>query len=248
MDTTSPIIFKAIDFVKKEMNGNDASHDWGHIERVLKLSRIIAIQENIPDLEIVELAAILHDVGDWKYSGSETSGPFAVKLFLQNEHLEPSKIDKIIEIIKEVSFKEELPKCDTMGNDIINNEHIYSSRELAVVQDADRLDALGAIGIARAFCFSGRKGRAMYDPRIAPRTNLTKEEYIDKDSQRENTTINHFYEKLLLLKDMMKTSLGKKMAIERHAFMETYLKQFISEWHGDFLVFNDTLQFDSRND
>eukprot|EP00026_Physarum_polycephalum_P015756 Phypoly_transcript_16516.p1 GENE.Phypoly_transcript_16516~~Phypoly_transcript_16516.p1 ORF type:complete len:222 (+),score=41.14 Phypoly_transcript_16516:193-858(+) len=214
------IIEVTVDFVKKELEGNDASHDYWHIERVWKLAREIAKQENIEDIEVVELSALLHDIRDWKYSGSETAGSEAVREFLQSQNYPSEKLEKIIQVIEGVSFKNELNK----------DAKVNIFPELAVVQDADRLDAIGAIGVGRTFCYSGFKNRPMHDPQYPPRLNLTKEEY-KKDSPH-NTTINHFYEKLLILKDGMKTTTGRKMAQKRHEFMELYLEQFLAEWEG----------------
>mmetsp|Transcript_1582 Transcript_1582/g.2093 ORF Transcript_1582/g.2093 Transcript_1582/m.2093 type:complete len:221 (+) Transcript_1582:44-706(+) len=216
-DATSQIIQNTIEFVKKELAGNDASHDWFHIERVWKLSKTLAREEKIENSEIVELAALLHDVNDWKYSGSETAGVETAVAFLKSQNFDEEKIKKVAQIIEGVGFK----------NELANKTEMFP--ELAVVQDADRLDAIGAIGIGRTFAYGGRKSTPMYDPEIKPVENITKEQYMHKE---KNTTINHFYEKLLKLKDMMKTETGKKMAQQRHNFMEQFLNQFYAEWEG----------------
>lgn len=214
------IIQNTIEFVKKELEGNDGSHDFWHIERVWKLAKEIAQQEHIENIEIVELSALLHDIRDWKYSGSETAGVYAVREFLQQQKYPEDKIELIARVIEGVSFKNGLNKDA--------KTEIFP--ELAVVQDADRLDAIGAVGIARTFCYGGFKNRAIYDPQYPPRLNLTKEQY--KQDSPHNHTINHFYEKLLVLKDGMKTETGQRMAQQRHDFMLAFLDQFFDEWNG----------------
>ncbi|RPD42165.1 HD domain-containing protein [Chitinophaga barathri] len=204
-------------FVKQELAGAEGGHDWWHIYRVWQQSRHIASKEQV-DMLVVELAALLHDIADSKFhNGDEQVGPAKAEAFLQTQPVPQHIIDHVVSIIKHISFK---------GGH--NNGGFYSP-ELAVVQDADRLDALGAVGIARAFNYGGFKNRALYDPAITPQLNMTKEEYKHSAAP----TINHFYEKLLLLKDRMNTETGKMLAEERHAFMEAYLAQFYKEWNGE---------------
>uniref|UniRef100_A0A803P0G3 HD domain-containing protein n=1 Tax=Cannabis sativa TaxID=3483 RepID=A0A803P0G3_CANSA len=192
----SETVRNAEKLVEKAMNGNDASHDAAH----------------------VELAALLHDIGDYKYL-RDPSEEKIVEKFLEAEGMEEEKKNKILGIIKGMGFKEEVAG-DGVGE---------LSIEFGVVQDADRLDAIGAIGIARCFTFGGSRNRVLHDPNIKPRSDLSKELYMKKDEQ---TTINHFHEKLLKLKDMMKTKAGRSRAEKRHKFMEEYLKEFYEEWDG----------------
>ncbi len=210
------VINATILFVKKELEGAEGGHDWFHIERVYKNALLIASEEEV-DGYIVALAALLHDIADSKFHGGDDSiGPKKAKAFLQNMPISEENIVHIIQIIANVSFK---------GG---NANKSFHSKELDVVQDADRLDALGAIGIARTFNYGGFKNRAIYNPAIPPRLNMTPSEY--KSSKAP--TINHFYEKLLLLKDKMNTETAKKLAQERHVFMEQFLEQFYLEWEG----------------
>lgn len=212
------IIDNTIQFVKKTLKNAEGGHDWFHIDRVYKNSMLIAKNENTNDF-VVCLAALLHDIADPKFhNGNEDKGPQIAFDFLKKQKVEPKIITHIINIIKHISFKNSFDK----------NGEKFSSKELEVVQDADRLDAIGAIGIARCFNYGGYKNRALYNPEIEPKLNMSKEEY--KNSKAP--TINHFYEKLLLLKDKMNTESGKKIAEKRHKFMETYLSQFYDEWNG----------------
>jgi uncharacterized protein len=211
------IINATISFVQKELQNAEGGHDWWHIERVWKNSKLIAANENA-DLFVVELAALLHDIADSKfYDGDENIGPEKAKGFLESISVEKEIIEHVENIIRNISFK---------GG---NFPETFLSQELAIVQDADRLDALGAIGIARAFNYGGFKNREIYNPSIPPTPRMNKETY-----KRSNApTINHFYEKLFLLKDGMNTATGKKLAEERHCFMELFLDQFYKEWHGE---------------
>lgn len=190
-----------------------------HIDRVRKLALALAREEGNANLELVEIASLLHDIQDWKYSGSETAAATTVQEYLQQHSYPQDKQKAVLDIIQGIGFKDEIG----VGRRI-------TSPELAVVQDADRLDAIGAIGIARCFTFGGKFPRPLYDPAIQPRNNLTKAAYMD--SSQKPTTINHFYEKLLKLQGMMKTDAGRKRARSRHAFMETFLKQFMLEWEA----------------
>jgi uncharacterized protein len=211
------IIDKTILFVKAQLQNAEGGHDWFHIERVYKNALLIAQEENC-NLEIVKLGALLHDIADSKFhNGDESIGPKTARMFLEKENVLKDTIEHVIAIIENISFK---------GG---NFETKFSSKELEIVQDADRLDALGAIGIARTFNYGGFKNRALYDPNIAPKLNMNKEEY----KKSETPTLNHFYEKLLLLKDKMNTQTGKKLAQDRHSFMEQFLSQFYSEWEGN---------------
>ncbi|OYX82751.1 MAG: phosphohydrolase [Flavobacteriales bacterium 32-34-25] len=211
------IISKTISFVKEQLNNAEGGHDWFHIERVYKNSLLIA-KEEVCNLQIVQLGALLHDIADSKFhNGDESVGPKVARTFLESQNVSEDIINAVINIIENISFK---------GG---NNEKTFSSIELDIVQDADRLDAIGAIGIARTFNYGGFKNRTLYDPEIAPNLNMSKEEY--KNSQAP--TINHFYEKLLLLKDKMNTETGKQIAQQRHLFMETFLAQFYAEWEGE---------------
>ncbi|SHI37934.1 HD domain-containing protein [Flavobacterium terrae] len=210
------LIENTIAFVKQQLEGAEGGHDWFHIERVYKNALLIAQREKC-DLTVVQLGALLHDIVDSKFhGGDETVGPKTARTFLESQNTSEEIIQHVINIIENISFK---------GG---NFEKKFNSKELEIVQDADRLDAIGAIGIARAFNYGGFKNRALYNPAIEPKFNMTKEEYKNSDSP----TINHFYEKLLLLKDKMNTSTGFKIAEERHKFMEQFLSQFYAEWEG----------------
>jgi uncharacterized protein len=212
----SDLINNTVQFVKQELQNAEGGHDWFHIERVWKNAKLIAQSEDV-DLEIVELGALLHDIADSKFNdGDETVGPKKALDFLISQDADYRIIDHVIAIIENVSFK---------GGKVART---FNSIELDIVQDADRLDAIGAIGIARTFNYGGFKHRAMYNPEIEPALDMTKEEYKKSTAP----TINHFYEKLLLLKDTMNTVTGKKVAEQRHQFMETYLEQFYNEWNG----------------
>ena len=211
------IIQKTIAFVKKELAEAEGGHDWFHIERVYKNTLLIAKSENV-DSTVVTLAALLHDIADSKFNdGDETIGPKKAETFLISQGVSDATIAHVTAIIKNISFK---------GG---NKKQTFESKELDVVQDADRLDAIGAIGIARAFNYGGYKNRKLYDPEIAPNLKMTPEQY----KQSTAPTINHFYEKLLLLKNKMNTETAKKIALKRHRFMEDFLTQFYKEWNGE---------------
>ena len=211
------IILNTIDFVKETLEGAEGGHDWFHIERVYKNALLIAKDEKV-DLFIVQLGALLHDIADAKfYDGDESIGPKKAREFLLSQQVEEEVIAHIENIILFISYKSSFDPSKS-----------FSSPELNVIQDADRLDAIGAIGIARCFNYGGFKNRALYDPKIEPNLEMTKEQY-----KKSNTpTINHFYEKLLLLKDKMNTKTGQLLAKERHVFMEGFLHQFYDEWNG----------------
>lgn len=211
------IIDQTINFVKITLANAETGHDWFHIERVYKSAQTINAIEKGDDL-VVALAALLHDIADSKFNnGDEEIGPKKAGDFLKSIGLADEIIHHVQEIIRNLSYKASLG--------IIN----FKSKELDIVQDADRLDAIGAIGIARAFTYGGYKNRVLYDPQIPVNLNMSKEEYKNTTAP----TLNHFYEKLLLLKDLMKTETGKAMAAERHQFMLTYLDQFYAEWNGE---------------
>ncbi|WP_396178062.1 HD domain-containing protein [Flavobacterium sp.] len=212
----SKLIETTINFVKEKLRNAEGGHDWFHIERVYKNTLLIAKEESC-NLLVCELGALLHDIADSKFHyGDETIGPKTARDFLEKENVPEEIIDHVIAIIENISFK---------GG---NFEKKFHSIELDIVQDADRLDAIGAIGIARCFNYGGFKNRTLYNPEIQPNLNMTKDEYKNADSP----TINHFYEKLLLLKDKMNTTAGKKIAAQRHLYMECFLEQFYSEWEG----------------
>lgn len=209
------LIQNTIQLVKQKLEGTESGHDWFHIERVWKLSSYIQEREG-GDQQVIELAALLHDIADPKFhNGDETLAAKIVNEFLTKQKLDNETIGKVIFIIENMSFKNR--------NDAPQNLPL----ELKIVQDADRLDAIGAIGIARTFNFGGYKNNLMYHPDIPPKINQTKEEY----KKSNGTTINHFYEKLLLLKDLMNTKTAKDLATERHQLMLNFLDEFYKEWN-----------------
>lgn len=208
------IIQNTVDFVKEKLSGEGTGHGWWHIQRVWNNAKHIAEGEDA-DLFIVELAALLHDIADWKFHDEE-AGPRITREWLKSQQVDEQTVERVTSIVKNISFK---------GAKVENK---ITSKEGLIVQDADRLDALGAIGIARAFAYGGSKGREIYNPNIKPTLHKTSEDYKKGGTH----TINHFYEKLLLLKDMMNTETGKKLAQERHAFLQLYLDTFYEEWEG----------------
>lgn len=211
------LIENTIEFVKEKLEGAEAGHDWFHIERVWKLSKKIAETENC-NREVVELAALLHDIADPKFhNGDETLALKVSREFLESQNASEELIEQVLFIIKNISFKNR--------GEVPQNLPI----ELKIVQDADRIDAIGAIGIGRTFNFGGFKNNPMYDPNVEPKLNMSKDDY----KKSNGTTINHFYEKLLLLKDLMNTEKGKEIAGERHDFMLKFLDQFYKEWNVD---------------
>ncbi|TXF77495.1 HD domain-containing protein [Chryseobacterium sp.] len=209
------VLTQTVSFVKQKLEGAEAGHDWFHIERVWKLSKNIAATEDC-DLLVVELSALLHDIADPKFhGGDETLALKISRKFLESQGISEEIIGQVLFIIQNISFKN---RGEITGNLPV---------ELKIVQDADRLDAIGAIGIARTFNFGGFKNNLMFHPDIPPKLNMTKAEY----KKNEGTTINHFYEKLLLLKDLMNTSKGKELAEKRHRFMLEFLAEFQAEWN-----------------
>ena len=214
--TNSTLIEVTKQFVKDTLQNAEGGHDWFHTLRIYNNSKLIAKTERV-DILVVSLGALLHDIADSKFhNGDETIGPKIAREFLFNHDVDSAVIEHVVKIIKNISFK---------GGNV---KQEFRSKELNVIQDADRLDAIGAIGIARCFNYGGFKNRPIFDPSILPKMDMTKEEY--KTSKAP--TINHFYEKLLLLKDRMNTQTGKRIAEERHKFMEQFLDQFYSEWDG----------------
>ena len=221
------IIKKAEVFVKQTLSKDSTGHDWWHIHRVRNLAKRIAREEGA-DIFVVELAALLHDIGDYKlFQGNEEAGIAKVREWLSSLEISPSLVDKIVGITSQISFMHTLPDKGKRKNKK-NSATLTISKELMAVTDADRLDAMGAIGIARAFTYGGFFNRPIYDPAIKANKSITKEEY----KTTEAPSINHFYEKLLKLKDMMYTKLGRKMAKRRHRFLNLFLKQFFKEWKG----------------
>lgn len=210
------IIDQTAAFVRERLDGAESGHDWWHIERVWNNTKLILETEEA-DHFVCELTALLHDIADSKfYDGDESVGPRVAGQFLQRQDVDPDVIEHVQKIILNMSFKASL------------GEVSFHSKELEIVQDADRLDAIGAIGIARAFNYGGFKNREIYNPTIPPMEQLDKENYKKSSAP----TINHFYEKLLLLRDRMNTSTAKHIAAKRHEFMERYLQQFYKEWNG----------------
>ena len=216
MTNQENIINKTITFVKETLEGAEGGHDWFHIERVYKNALLISKTEDVNGF-VVALGALLHDIADSKFhNGDETVGPKMAREFLSALNVDDETIQHVVNIIENISFK---------GGNI---KQKFTSPEFNVVQDADRLDAIGAIGISRCFNYGGFKNRALYNPEIKPNLNMSKAEYKGSTAP----TINHFYEKLLLLKDRMNTETGKLIANERHKFMLQFLEQFYSEWDG----------------
>ncbi|MEY8020254.1 HD domain-containing protein [Muriicola sp. SD30] len=217
--TNTELVEATIDFVKETLLDAEAGHDWFHTQRVFKNALLISKDEKV-DVLVVSLGALLHDIADSKFhKGDETVGPRMAREFLGSLEIEKKTIEQVCYIIEHISFK----------NTIGKKKNTRHPLELQVVQDADRLDALGAIGIARAFHYGGFKNRKLYDPDIPPDLNMTKSTY----KKSESPTINHFYEKLLLLKDKMNTVTGKRIASQRHDFLLNFLEQFYAEWNGD---------------
>lgn len=208
------IIEKTRIFVKDKLYGEGSGHDWYHIERVVNLAKYIAIKEH-GDLFVIEMTALLHDIDDWKFSKGTETNTTTTENFLLSLDIPWETINQILTIIKTMSFK---------GGVADSTQHTL---EGMIVQDADRLDAIGAIGIARTFAYGGSKNRPIYDPEIKP-LNFTS---LEEVKNAENHTINHFYEKLLKLKDLMNTNTAKEIAKERHEFMENFLKEFYEEWN-----------------
>lgn len=217
MDGNSDIIQKTIELVKQTLQNDSSGHDWWHIERVWKNAKYIAGKEE-GDMFVVELGALLHDIADWKFHGGTTEkGGRVAREWLEKNNVDKSIVDRVVHIVENVSYK---------GAGVPSR---MRSKEGMIVQDADRLDAIGAIGIARCFTYGGFANTPIYSPEEKPTLHQTFEDYKNSN----NSSITHFYEKLLLLKDKMNTETGKKLAQKRHIFMETYLKEFLAEWNGN---------------
>ena len=210
------MIEKTKEFVKNKLYGEGSGHDWFHIERVYNLAKYIAQKENANTF-IVEMTALLHDIDDWKFSNTNDTNTTVTEEFLKSIEIDDESLKTIINIIQTMSYK---------GGVVDSTQHIIEGK---IVQDADRLDAIGAIGIARTFAYGGSKSRPIYDPAIKPMDFKS----LNEVKNAENHTINHFYEKLLKLKDLMNTSTAKEIAEKRHKFMEDFLNEFYNEW--DFL-------------
>ncbi|HUW63639.1 MAG TPA: HD domain-containing protein [Spirochaetia bacterium] len=216
MESQEDVIEKTKRYIRERLEGESSGHDWWHVCRVYNTAVTIAQRENV-NMLIVGLAAILHDIADWKFTdGDETVGPLLAKEWLEENNLDETVIDHVCQIIMDISFKGAKVKSP------------MKTLEGKVVQDADRLDAIGAVGIARAFAYGGHKNRPIYDPNIKPQLHESPEQYMKNLSP----TVNHFYEKLLLLKDLMNTETSKAMARERHDFMEEFLEKFFDECKG----------------
>lgn len=209
------IIKNTVDFVKMKLSDDSSGHDWWHIYRVWQLAKTLYKTEQ-GDLFVIELAALLHDIADWKFHETEEAGLDEVRKWLNSQNVESTVSKKVIEIIANVSFKGAGVKDKMI------------SIEGKIVQDADRLDAIGAIGVARTFAFGGKFGNQMHNPNEKHQMHNSFSEY----KKLKGTTVNHFYEKLFLLKDRMNTKSAKKIASERHQFMELFLNQFYDEWDG----------------
>jgi uncharacterized protein len=217
MNQNETIVEQTAAFMQEKFTGESSGHDWWHVYRVWQTALRLAAEEPEADRLVVELAALLHDVADWKYNGGdETASPRAAREWLEQKQIEPKVIDRVCAVISGVTYK---------GAGVATPMDTLEGR---IVQDADRLDAIGVIGIARAFAYGGHKGRPMYEPNQAPVAHASFADY----QKNTGPTINHFYEKLLLLRGRMHTAAGKAMAAERHLFMEEFLRRFYREWEG----------------
>ena len=215
--TNQEIIDQTEEYLQHKFSNEGTGHDWYHIERVWKLAKQIAAKELKADLFVVELGALMHDIADHKFhDGDDMIGPKKAREYLSQFDIESKQLDLVVQIVEEVSFK---------GKGVPTP---MSSLEGAIVQDADRLDAIGAIGIARTFAYGGSKNRPIYDPNVKPICHTSFAAYKTSTAP----TINHFYEKLLTLRDKMNTETGKKEAKRRHEFMELFLQNFYSDWDG----------------
>lgn len=216
-DEQKETIKKLAGIVQAELANAEGGHDWWHILRVWRTAQNIASHEKCNKF-VVELGALLHDIADAKFNDSdEQVGPTRAREILTGLRVEEQVIEHVVKIVENISFK---------GG---KHEQVFKSIELDITQDADRLDAMGAIGIARTFNYGGHKGREIYNPNFPPNLEMTKEQYMNSTAP----SLNHFYEKLLLLKDRMNTKTGKDLAQKRHDFMAEYLEQFYREWDGE---------------
>jgi len=210
------VLKKTEEYIRNKFSGEGSGHDWWHIYRVRNIAIRITARENA-DLFVVQLAALLHDIADWKFNnGDFNAGPKLAREWLEKLQVGEDVISQVCEIIKEVSFK---------GAGVTAK---MTTTEGMIVQDADRLDAIGAIGIARTFAYGGHRGQEIFNPDVRPEWHDSFEEY----KNCTGSTINHFYEKLLLLKDLMNTETARKIAMERHRYMEQFLDRFYKEWDG----------------
>jgi uncharacterized protein len=215
------LIRKTERFVKDKLKSDGTGHDWWHVYRVWRLAKHIAQKEQGADLLVVELGALLHDIADWKFhDGDTTVGPRVTREWLRSQKVDESIVEQVAYIVEHISFR---------GG---TNMHVMQTLEGQIVQDADRLDALGAIGIARLFTFGGSAGRPLYDPNIKPKNYASFDSF--KKYLTANTSINHFYEKVLLLKDGMHTKTARQIARRRHRYIEKFLEEFYGEWEGKF--------------
>lgn len=209
-------IDKTVEFIKERFKDESSGHDWWHMFRVWQIAKHIAKTEKEADILVVELAALLHDIADWKFHDNEDAGPEAAREWLKSINTPEQAIRKVEDIVRHISFK---------GANVKNE---LSTIEGFIVYDADKLDAIGAIGIARCFAFGGSVGTPLYDPL----QKVTLHDSFDEYKKMQSSSVTHFYEKLLLLKDRMYTETGKQMALRRHEFMEEYLEEFYAEWEG----------------
>jgi len=211
-----PVIAATAAFVEEKFQAEGSGHDWPHIRRVWQVARALATQVPGTDAEVVELAALLHDIADWKFHGGDyEAGPRAARAWLASQQVPEATIARVEQVIREVSFKG------------LGTQTPVSSPDAAVVQDADRLDAIGAIGVGRAFAYGGHKGRPLHDPATPPVSHADFEQY----KQSTAPTLNHFYEKLLHLQDRLHTPAARRLAQQRHQFMEAFVAQFLREWN-----------------
>ncbi len=211
------IIQKTADYAKKTLEGESSGHDWWHVYRVWKMAKYIGKKEKNVEMFVIEIAALLHDIADWKlHGGDEEIGPKTARTWLETLDVEEKYIEHVYQIIKTVSFRG------------ANVKSQMKTKEGMVVQDADKLDAIGAIGIARTFAYGGKMGQEIHNPNSKPTMHNSFEEYKNSKSP----TINHFYEKLLLLKNRMNTKTARQIALRRHKYMEKFLKKFYKEWEG----------------
>ncbi|MDO8650085.1 MAG: HD domain-containing protein [Candidatus Berkelbacteria bacterium] len=212
------VIDQTAKFIRQKFDGEATGHDWYHIERVWKMAQTIGTKEGA-DPFVVELGALLHDIADWKFHG-EQAGGIAARQWLAQHEIEPRIVDHVCEIVDNISFKG------------LGHSNSIKTLEGQVVQDADRLDAIGAIAIARAFAYGGAKSRSIYDPSVSLDKPLTDKEYQQLNKQSDRSTIHHFYDKLLYLKARLNTKTARQLAVRRHKFMEDFLKEFFEEWEA----------------
>ena len=212
------VVRKTAEYIKKKFSGEGSGHDWWHVHRVWKTAKSIAMEEGDIDLLVVELGALLHDIADFKfYDGNEEIGASKTREWLSSFDLPPEIVTHVCDIVRNVSFK---------GSGVAD---LMKTKEGMIVQDADRLDAMGAVGIARVFAYGGSKNHQLYDPAVG----LQKYDSVEAYSKNKSSSFNHFHEKLFLLKDRMHTKTGKRIAQERHEYMQEYVERFLQEWDGE---------------